>query len=259
MKKYFTLILVLMMSWSISQAQNSFSGKIMDEQDQPIFFATIALYNQVDKSVVSSASSDENGAFELSGIKDGAYYLEATMLGYKNEVISELKFPKEHNKAINFTLATDALLLSTIEIKERRPLLEQQADRLVVNVAENITSLNSNLLEVMKKVPGVIIAGEQMKLAGSTTPTILINGKTTKYMDVSALLKDMPGDNVQKVEIIHQPGAEFDASGTGPIINIILKKNSLFGTNGTARIGVSKGDTWRYRTGISLSHYQGEC
>ncbi len=76
-------------------------------------------------------------------------------------------------------------------------------------------------------------------------------------MDITSLLKDMPGDNIQKVEIIHQPGAEFDASGSGPIINIILKKNSLFGTFGTVKMGVSKASHWRYNTNASLNHYQG--
>ena len=103
-------------------------------------------------------------------------------------------------------------------------------------------------MDVMKKVPGVIVMGDNISLAGSSNLTILIDGKTTKYMDVSALLKDMPGDNIEKVEIIQQPGAEFDAAGSGPIINIILKKNRMFGTFGSVNTSVSKGDLWRYNT-----------
>ena len=78
-------------------------------------------------------------------------------------------------------------------------------------------------------------------------------------MDIQSLLRDMPGDNIKKVEIIHQPGAEYEASGKGPIINIILKKNSLFGTNGSVSVGVGKGNRlWDYNTGLQLSHYAGK-
>jgi ferric enterobactin receptor len=112
-------------------------------------------------------------------------------------------------------------------------------------------------MDVMKKVPGVIVLGDKISLAGSSNLTILIDGKTTKYMDVESLLKDIPGDNVEKVEVIHQPGAEFDAAGSGPIINIILKKNKLFGTFGSVNTGFSKGDTWRYFTNANFTQYQG--
>ena len=103
----------------------------------------------------------------------------------------------------------------------------------------------------------MLVIRDRLSLAGSGSPTILLNGKTTQYMDVQALLRDMPGDNIQKVEIIHQPGAEYEAAGTGPIINIIMKKNSLFGTNGSVSVGVGRGELWDYNTGLNLSHYAG--
>lgn len=256
--KYFLLILsFLSLYFQSVNAQSSLSGTITDEKNEPIFFSTIVLYSLPDSTISKTASTDELGKYKIIDIKDGSYFIEVSMLGYLSEVKSNVNFPEQNNATHDFKLKVDNHLLSEVIIKEKRPLLEQQSDRLVVNVEENITSLNSNLLDVMKKIPGVIVAGDRLSLAGSTNLTILINGKTTKYMDIESLMKDMPGDNVKKVEIIHQPGAEFDASGTGPIINIILKKNSLFGTNGSVRAGLEKGQHWISKTGISLSHYQG--
>jgi len=103
----------------------------------------------------------------------------------------------------------------------------------------------------------MIVSGDKLRMAGQRNITILIDGKTTKYMDVESLLKDMPGDNIKKVEVIHQPGAEFDADGTGAVINIVLKKNSLFGTNGSISAGVAKGENWKHKYRLQLSHYQG--
>ena len=175
------------------------------------------------------------------------------MLGYEEYTVSELAVDGKYN--IRLQPATN--LLSTIEIKDKAPLLEQRGDKLIVNVSDNITNTSGNLLDVMKKVPGMLVIRDRLSLAGSGSPTILLNGKTTQYMDVQALLRDMPGDNIQKVEIIHQPGAEYEAAGGGPIINIIMKKNSLFGTNGSVSVGVGRGELFNYNTGLNLSHYAG--
>ncbi len=255
--KNFTILIIAILFFQNLNAQNYLSGSIADENDKSIFFSTVVLYNQSDSTISQATSSNSEGTFELKNIKEGDYYLEVRYLGYKNEKKEGLKFPRDNNTKIDLKLLTDEQMIDAVEVVAKKPLLVQEADRLVVNVADNITSGNGNLMDVMKKVPGIIVAGDKISLAGATNLTILINGKTTKYMDVESLLKDMPGDNIQKVEIIHQPGAEFDAAGSGPIINIILKKNSLFGTNGKVNFDVSKGKFWRYKTGVNLSHYQG--
>lgn len=242
---------------SLTFSQNSLSGKITNSKGEGIFFATVALYAQSDSSVVEAESTSDNGKFSFKNIPDGDYFIEVSMLGFQNGNISEIKMPRDNGNSFDIKLSEDAAILSTVEVKAKAPLLEQRPDRLIVNVENNLTSLNSSLLDVMKKVPGMLVIGDKLSMAGQRNITILINGKTTKYMDVQSLLKDMPGDNIKKVEVIHQPGAEFEAEGTGPIINIILKKNSLFGTNGSLSVGVAKGQNWRNRTTLNLSHYQG--
>lgn len=236
-------------------AQSSLQGTVTDDKNQPIFFATVALYNATDSTLVKAESTDENGNYILSDVKEGQYHITASMLSYADKTLGPFSLPT--SESFDFQLSTDANLLSTIEIKDKAPLLEQKADKLIVNVEGNMTNTSGSLLDVMRKVPGMLVVRDRLSMAGSGTPTILLNGKSTQYMDVQALLKDMPGDNIKKVEIIHQPGAEYEAAGSGPIINIILKKNSLFGTNGAVNVGVGKGQLWDYNTGLSLSHYAG--
>ncbi len=237
--------------------QNQLSGKVTDQNGEGIFFATIGLYEIQDSLLAKAISTEDDGSFQIKNIKDGQYYLVASMLGYQQYQIENIKFPGYPNAPLKISLSENSEILESVEIKARVPLLEQRSDRLVVNVANNVTSLNNSLLDVMKQVPGIIVTGDKIRMAGQTNMTILINGKTTRYMDMETLLRDMPGDNIEKVEVIHQPGAEFEASGTGPIINIILKKNSLYGTNGSASVGVGKGRDWKYRSALNLSHYQG--
>ncbi len=252
---------LLIYSFFLLAYSNSFSqsilGTVNDENDNPVYYATVALYNEADSSFVKAESTDFDGKYRISGIEEGKYYLKVSMLGYQDIIQSDVHVNNTDDLNYKLTLATDAQLLSAIEIKDKLPLLEQKADKLIVNVADNVTNTSGSLLDVMKKVPGMIVVQDRLSMAGAGTPTILLNGKSTQYMDVQALLRDMPGDNIKKVEIIHQPGAEYEAAGSGPIINIILKKNSLFGTNGSVTFGVGKGEIWDYTTGLNLSHYAG--
>ncbi len=259
LSKYYAIYCLFFLLTFVSSAfgQTTFSGKVSDIKGDGIFFATIGLYQAHDSLLAKAISTEDDGSFIIKNIKDGSYYLQASMLGYKTFTIENINLPGYPNTPINITLEEDTEMIDGVEIKARVPVLEQRSDRLIVNVANNTTSMNSSLLDVMKQVPGMIVSGSKIRMAGQTNMTILINGKTTRYMDMETLLRDMPGDNIQKVEVIHQPGAEFEASGTGPIINIILKKNALYGTNGSVSAGLGKGRDWKYRTGLNLSHYQG--
>jgi hypothetical protein len=249
-----TLLLVFISQLLIGQ---NITGTVLDSKGKGVFFATVALYNNVDSTVVDGVSTDDNGNFNFQNIKQGDYYLIASMLGYQQQRIDNINVASSNLSYNNIVLVDDQNLLETVEIVDKLPLMQQKADKLVVNVEGNITNTSGSLLDVMKKVPGMLVINDRLSLAGSGTPTILLNGKTTQYLDVQSLLRDMPGENIKKVEIIHQPGAEYEASGSGPIINIILKKNSLFGTNGNVTLGVGKGELWDYTSGINLSHYQG--
>jgi len=236
----------------------SITGKVKDTNNQAIFYANVALYQTSDSSLVKVVTSDDNGVYALESIKQGNYYLTASMLGYEDQVIPDLNVNNESLEELNFGLISETTTLSTVEVTGKAPLLEQQADKLIVNVADNITNTAGSLLDVMRKVPGMVVVNDRLSLAGAGSPTIFLNGKSTQYMDVQSLLKDMPGDNIQKVEIIHQPGAEYEAAGAGPIINIITKKNALLGTNGTVTAAVGRGELWDYNTGVNISHYQGK-
>lgn len=257
MKKITQLFLFMCCVAPLLTAQSKISGTIFNHQNEGVYFATIALFNQKDSTLVKGTATDAAGKFQLEKIADGTYFLETSMLGFATAKVENLTFPKDHNKVIKLTLSEDATVLATVEVTAKVPLLEQKADRLIINVAENLTSLNGSLLDVMKKIPGMLVIGDKLKMAGQANMTILLNGKSTQYMDIQSLLKDLPGDNIQRVEVIHQPGAEFDAAGTGAMINIILKKNSLFGTNGSLAVGLAKGANFKHKTVLSLSHYQG--
>jgi hypothetical protein len=113
--------------------------------------------------------------------------------------------------------------------------------------------INTNLEDVMLKTRGVLVTNIGISIAGNSGVRILIDGKTTEYMDVETLLRDFPADNSSKIEVVEQPGAEYEASGSAAIINIILKKNVQLGTHGSVNSWVGEDEGFEWGSGFSIS------
>jgi len=239
-------------------AQYTVQGVIKDSNGAAIEFANVVLYQSSDNALIKGVVSDANGGFKIENIKENKYYIKVMMLGYSDFKSDPFELnAQQADFEMNATIEEDATTLDQVEVVAKVPLLEQRADRMVVNVAKSLTGVNGSLMDIVRKVPGMLVVNGKLSLAGNSNPTILINGRSTKYMDIQSLLKEMPGNNIERIEVIHQPGAEFEASGTGPLINIILKKSKLFGTNGSVRAGIGKSSRWRYNSGVSLNSRQG--
>jgi len=163
--------LIFTLFTSLGFSQSMLTGRVLDENNDPVFFATVALYNAQDSSLVAAESTDDNGIFNISKIKDGNYYAVASMLSYGDVTVGDINFPAMKGQEVVFNLLPDANLLTTIEIKDKAPLLEQRADKLIVNVEGNITNTSGNLLDVMKKVPGMLVVRDRLSLAGSESST----------------------------------------------------------------------------------------
>lgn len=251
----FTLTIAYCCLVNILFCQNTIEGFVKDENGKEVFFATVLLFNNADGQFVKSTTTEESGRFVIENLSDGSYSIEVTMLGFKPSSKIEVTLPADREKTIEIGLVTDAKLLKEIVVTAEIPLLEQKADRLVVNVENSIIGANGNFLDVVKMIPGVFLTNNGIRMAGQNSLTILINGKSTQYMNVEELLRDMPASNIKQIEVIHQPGAEFDASGSGPLINVVLKRKNLLGTNGWIAGRVQKDYKWLYGTGFFLSHY----
>ncbi len=247
------LLVCCLINTSISYAQHNISGKIVDKQNQSLPFANVILFEKEKTKVPKGVVSDEKGNFTFANLKKGFYKIEVSMLGFKTETITF--FELTDDKVFNFTLKEENESLDEVVVKSRRPVIRQTAEKLIVDL-EKSELLNSNLQDVVKRVPGVIVTNNGISFAGRSDVRILINGKTTDYMDTETLLRDLPADNIAKVELIEQPGAEFDAEGSGPIINIILKKNVRLGTHGNVGVWIGEDEGVEYGTNASLASYK---
>ena len=251
--KIFTTTLLLIFSFNFGFSQHNLKGKIVDANNQPLPYANVILYKIGNETNPKGTVSDDNGNYSFKNIVSGNYKMAVSTLGFKTEKAKEFKFSS--NKIINFTLKEESQTLDEVVVKATRPVIRQTAEKLIVDL-EKTEMLNSNLQDIMRKVPGVLVTNNGISIAGKGGVRVLINGKTTEYMDIETLLRDFPADNIAKIEVVEQPGAEYDASGSGAIVNIILKKNVRLGTHGSITGWIGEDEGLEYGTRASIASYK---
>lgn len=221
-----------------AQEKSTINGKTIDQQDKVIEYATVLLFKQDSTVALRSQLSDSSGKFSFSNIDRGIYKIQVSSMGYKTFLIQNINVTAATLDLPGpVVLQTDRKSLNEVAIVATRPFLEQKIDRLIVNVANSATSAGATAMEILKKVPGVMIINDHVNLSGKTGVVIMIDGKPSPYTDMEAMLKDIPGNNIEKIEVISNPGAQYEASGSAGIIDIVLKKNRKSGLNGSYILG----------------------
>jgi Outer membrane protein beta-barrel family/Carboxypeptidase regulatory-like domain len=233
MKKLFLLCLFKFSAF-LTFAQVTVQGKIVDEKNAPQPYASVALIAARDSHLIKGALSDETGNFSIPSVLEGNYRILASSVGFEKNYSDVFTLTTDSKTAtVDFKLKESSKILGEAVVIASRPLFEQKADRLVVNVANSPIAAGGTALEILTKVPGVVIIQDKVTLGGNKSVQVWIDGKPSQYTDMNEALRNMPGDQIDRIELINQPGAQFDASG-GPILNIILKRNAELGLTGTA-------------------------
>jgi outer membrane receptor protein involved in Fe transport len=262
MKKLFLLpALVIQSLFLFSQA--TIQGKITDEKNVPQPYVSVALIVAKDSHLIKGALTDETGNFNIPSVSEGDYRILASSVGFEKNYSDIFSLKAESKTAtVDFKLKEASKMLNEAVITASRPLFEQKADRLIVNVANSPIAAGGTAMEILTKVPGVVIVQDKVTLGGNKGVQVWIDGKPSQYTDVNEALRNMPGDQIDRIELITQPGARYDAAG-GPVLNIILKRNADLGLTGTATLGlggfnvnqsdVNAGNRNYYRVNPSLS------
>lgn len=219
------------------------TGTVLDATTkEPIDFATITVFKSGTKSVVNGISTDAKGNFTLSGLPSGVYNVSVDFIGYKAQT-----FPVTVSQTSSAISLGTILLASTIDqlqsvtVTAKTPIIENKIDKTIYNTANDLTAQNGVALDVLKKVPMVSVDIDgNVELQGSGSVRFLINGKPSSIFGASLAdaLQSIPASQIKSVEVITSPGAKYDATGTGGIINIVLKDNKFQGINGTVNYSI---------------------
>lgn len=249
---------ILLARAGAAAAQVPVAGTIKDSAGQPLPFATAVLLRLPDSVATASQTTTEQGAFRFERVAAGRYCLRALALGYRPRQV-DLVVSHQPMQVPALQLVAAARALGEVVVQGRPPLLEQHADRTVVNM-DRLNTAGDNALEALRKVPGITLDREEhLQYRGSGSVLVLIDGKQS-YLTGEALsnyLRSLPAAQLDQVELLPNPPASLDAAGTAGVINIRFKRSRLPGLSGTLTGSAAKTRYQRASTGANLAYNVG--
>ena len=236
MNKLIVVTLITFFTNSLLFAQSTVIGKVSDQSGNPVPYATVSfkpLHAMKDTSIEKIA--DEYGNFQLF-INEKGTYLASVHIEKILKMQQKIDI-KESNETMAFVVPKSRLtnlVLDEVTVNHRRPIIQRKIDRLIMNVGQTANAVGKSALDLLKIAPGVFVNNGQISINGIMGTRILVDGKSINLAgsDLKNYLQSLRSSDIQSIEIMAHPSAEFDAEGSGGIINIILKKNDKQGING---------------------------
>jgi len=235
------LLLTLILIAGITASAQKITGTIKDDQGKNLSGANVTLQRAKDSAIVKIAATNSSGHFEFLNIKPGSYFVGTSFVSYRAKRSAMFEVTENGDFTIpEITLEKASTSLQDVTVTAKKPMVEVKADKTILNVEGTINSTGQDALELLRKAPGVLLdKDDNISLAGKNGVKIYIEGKPTPLSgaDLAAYLKNIQSSEIESIEIITNPSAKYDAAGNAGIINIRLKKNKSFGTNGAINLG----------------------
>ena len=210
------------------------TGTVLDaESGEPLEYATLVLQSVADPSKVTGGITDAQGKFNVSA-DAGNYNIRVEYISFKTYELKNQSLTKNTDLGI-VKLSIDAEQLEGVEVIAEKTTVELRLDKKIYNVGKDLTVRGGSVTDVLDNVPSVSVDVDgNISLRGNESVRILINGKPSALSGMSPeTLKQLPADAIEKVEVITNPSARYDAEGTAGILNIVLRRSKTAGLNGS--------------------------
>ncbi len=250
------------------------SGRVTDDTGRPLPNCTVMLYTKTDSTFMSGSLSDGNGLFAVRIDHKGSCFLEVSILGFDKH-ISLLEVQADDILMGDILLKESVIGLSEITVTASKNEIEFSPGMATVNLSSLIIKAGSNMLDILKTLPGVVIREDgTVLLNGQTGAQITVDGKPTYLSgeNLINLLHAMPSASVSKVELITHPPARYDAAGNSGIINLYTERFFFRGTRLSSHTRYTQGKyaagdmgfNWAFREGdvcffADYSYYRGKA
>ncbi len=259
--KLTALILTFGLAFTCLTAKSNLTiyGKVIEKENgKPLPYATISIHTK-DNSIIGGTITSEDGTFKLinSSLSYEDCKVKVSFIGFRDTLVPVPGLGDDINMDLGIiALSADAVTLASAVVTARVPVIEHKLDKIIMNVAEAVSTQGSNALDILKKAPGVSVDPSGNILLNGSSVQVWIDGRPSNISgaDLEALLSSTDGSTIDKIEIIAHPSSKYDAAGSGGIINIRTKKNFAQGLNGSSRLSynVAKLDD-RYYHGADAS------
>lgn len=221
---------------SYGQQAANVHGTITEQSTKPVEFANVILRRAGNEAIFKVAVADTVGAFEFIEIPYGRYTIAVTYLGYQSFSTQEFEVAQPVVKMPSITLTADVKELQGVEVTSKRPLIERKVDRTVVNIESSIMSAGESAMDVLEKSPGVSVDKDgSVMLRGRSGVMIFLDGRPTYLSggDLANFLRNLQASQLDQIELMTNPPAQYDAAGNAGVINIKTKKIQVKGLNGS--------------------------
>ncbi|OHX64194.1 TonB-dependent receptor [Flammeovirga pacifica] len=207
--------------------QNKLSGHVVESSNKtPIEYATVALYDQTDNSLITGVVTDAKGDFTIAKLKKGTYKLTIAFMGFENFAKENITISGSSLDLGTLTLKEDHQMLQEIEVKGEQLTAVTKVDRQVYDATKFEAAAGGTATDVLKNMPSVSINAEgDLSVRGTSGFVVLVNGKPVQT-DAATILNQLPANSVKNVEVITAPSAKYDSEGKAGIINIITTKGA---------------------------------
>ena len=259
------IFLILLYSYGVSMAQPSkgrkftsswrgtIEGTVIDSITQaPIQFATVKLLDNKGK-FINGIITNEKGKYTLDTVPAGMYSIQVDFMGYKTKKSNLITLSEKDNLLIKvikpISLVSTESKTGTVRVSAKKDMLVNEIDKKVFNADDNITAAGGTAQDLLANVPSVVVDQVgNISLRGNTNVIILIDGRPSGLTGAGrqAFLESIPASSVERIEIITNPSAKYDPDGTSGIINIILKKNKLKGSNGMVSASLGTNNNYNF-------------
>ena len=255
MKKSLFFFALLLQS-CIAFAQHQVAGTVTDSIGKPVDAAVVVLMNTQDGNVIQQGITSLDAKYRMSA--EGRVQIYISCMGYKQHISHELII-KTDTIIPPIKLQSENFVLDDIVIvgEKQSPSVKIEKGKMIFTPKNSSIIAGSTALEVLKKTPGVFVDGENnISIGGKNSVLVILNGKQT-YMqkdELVTLLKATPSSSVSSVEVMHNPSAQYDAEGSGGIININMNRKKSEGFFFSLNNGVSYWENLRENTELSFSY-----
>ncbi|NNC85878.1 MAG: TonB-dependent receptor [Bacteroidia bacterium] len=269
MRTITTIVLILFVSLSVcgqvgqrpgggkfkmDTTKYSVTGMVTNPAGAPIPYATVALYKVRDSSLVNGGVTGDDGKFIIKN-RMGRYYVRVSFMSYAPQIEDAFIIKGADVNLGTIVLKPSSHALDEVSIEAERMQMELKLDKRVFNVSTDVNNKGANAAEILDNIPSVSVDVDgNVALRGSENVNILIDGKPSGLVGISSsdALRQLQGDMIEKVEVVTNPSARYDAEGEVGIINIVLKKNKKSGLNGSVDLNV--GHPLKYGVGINMNY-----
>lgn len=238
--------------------QTIISGKLINSENENVIFSTIKAVSAIDSITRTVGISDTLGVYSLTMSDDNitSYQITIKHPEYLDTTFTvNVTADQKHLELGNLMLKKNVQLLSEVSISANKKIIERQIDRLIFNVENSVSSQGRTLMDLLVKTPLVLVQNRNVSVIGKGNVFILINDRMLYLTgeELANFLESIPSEDVQRIEVITNPPAKYDAAG-GSLINIVTKKSKLSGTNGNITSAYTQAYYPTIRLGGSINH-----